>query len=249
MQPVVAAGTLAFVLAGFTIQACAQTTGAASSLLDQARRRQLERWLGKGEFSFNNAFTLRPGATAHDFHGAVDGKGATFTLLDVTNAAGNSFLVGGYNPQSWSSTDGWHVTASDSERTAFLFNMTEPALYRQVPATYILPSQGSRQSFNQADHGPTFGAGPDLFVGDRLDTAFAWQVTYGDPLNQGRSLIDGTVGGQLVHVNALELYTLAPVPEPAPAGMLGAGLGLVGLRLRRRRALARLAGPAAQAVA
>jgi hypothetical protein len=237
MKTIVAASTIAFVLAGFSIQACAQTTG-ANSLLDQSRRRQLERWLGQGEFTFNNAFTLRPGDTSLDFHGAVDGMGPTFTLLQVTNAAGSSYLVGGYNPQSWSSTDGWHVTERDFQRTAFLFNMTEPAVYRQVPTTYILPSQGSRQTYNQPDHGPTFGAGPDLFVNDRLDTAFSWQVTYGDPANQGRSIIDGTTGGQLVRVDAMELYTLAPIPEPAQVGMLAAGLGLVGLRLRRRRPLA-----------
>jgi hypothetical protein len=238
MKTIVAASTIAFVLAGFSIEAYAQTTGTDSSLLDQQRRRQLERWLGKGEFTFNNAFTLQPGATSLDFHSAVDGKGPTFTLLQVTNASGNSYLVGGYNPQSWSSTDGWHVTERDFQRTAFLFNMTEPAVYRQVPSTYILPSQGSRQTYNQPDHGPTFGAGPDLFVNDRLDTAFSWQVTYGDPANQGRSIIDGTIGGELVRVDAMELYTLAPIPEPAQVGMLAAGLALVGLRMRRRRPLA-----------
>jgi hypothetical protein len=208
-------------------------------LLDQSRKRQLERWLGAGEFTFNNAFTLQPGNTSLDFHSAVDGKGATFTLLQVTNAAGASYLVGGYNPQSWSSTDGWHVTDPDWQRTAFLYNMTTPAVYHQVPSTYILPSQGARQSFNRSDQGPTFGAGPDLFVNDRLDTALSWQVTYGDPADEGRSIIDRSVGGELVRVDAMELYTLAPIPEPAAAGMLGAGLAVVGMRWRRRRLLAK----------
>jgi hypothetical protein len=238
MKTIVAASTIAFVLAGFSIEAWAQTTGIDSNLLDQARRRQLERWLGQGEFTFNNVFTLRPGDTSLSFHSAVDAMGPTFTLLHVTNAAGSSFVVGGYNPQSWSTVDGWHVTERDWQRNAFLFNMTEPAVYRQVPTTYILPSQGSRQTYNQLDHGPTFGAGPDLFVNDRLDTALSWQVTYGDPVNQGRSIIDGSLGGQLVHINAMELYTLAPIPEPAQLGMLATGLALVGLRLRRRRPLA-----------
>jgi hypothetical protein len=229
--------TLAFVLAGLGAQAYADTTAIATgtSLLDQQRRRQLERWLGAGEFTFNNVFTLQPGNSSLDFHAAVDGKGPSFTLMQVTNAGGDSYVVGGYNPQSWSSTDGWHVTEFDWQRTAFIFNMTEPAVYRQVSTSYILPSQGSRQTFNQDDHGPTFGAGPDLFVNSALNTAISWQVTYGDPTDQGKSIIDRSVGGQFVHIDALELYSLAPIPEPAEAAMFLAGLGLLGWRLRRRQ--------------
>jgi hypothetical protein len=238
MKAIVAASTLACMLAGFSAQAIAQTTGGDPSLLDQSSRRQLERWLGRGEFTFNNVYTLQPGDDSLDFHSAVDAMGETFTLMQVTNAAGSSYLVGGYNPQSWSSTDLWHVTERDWQRTAFLFNLTEPAVYRQVPTTYILPSQGARQTFNRSDHGPTFGTGPDLFVNDRLDTALSWQVSYGDPLDEGKSIIDRSIGGQLVRIDAMELYTLAPIPEPAEVGMLAAGLGLVGWRVRRRRSLA-----------
>jgi hypothetical protein len=165
----------------------------------------------------------------------VDGKGPTFTLLQVSNAVGSSWLIGGYNPQSWSSTDGYHLTRTDSERTAFLFNMTVPAVYRQVSATYILPSQGLNQTYNAPDHGPTFGQGPDLLVNDRLDTALSWQVTYGDPLDEGKSIIDRSLGGQLFHIDALQLFAVSPVPEPAQAAMLAAGLGLFSALARRRK--------------
>jgi hypothetical protein len=238
MKPLVAAGTVALVLAGLGVEAYAQTTGDSSPLLDQARRRQLERWLGRGEFTFDNIYTLQPGQTSIDFHHAVDGKGETFTLLQVTNDSGATYVVGGYNPQSWSTADGWHITDAQWQRSAFLFNMTVPAVYRQVPETYILPSQGSHQTFNAPDHGPTFGAGPDLFVNSALTAALSWQVSYGDPADEGKSIIDRSTGGQFVHVDAMELYTLLPIPEPAEVGMLAAGLGLVGLRLRRRRPLA-----------
>jgi hypothetical protein len=234
MKSIVATGAVAFALAGLGVQAFAQNT-AGGTLLDQSNRRQLERWLGAGEFTFNNVFTLQPGNTSLEFHNAVDGKGATFTLLQVTNAGGDSFLVGGYNPQSWSSTDGWHVTEPDWQRSAFVFNMTDPAVYRQVPSNFELPSQGSRQTYNLADHGPTFGAGPDLFVNDGLDTAISWQLSYGDPADAGKSIVDRSTGGQFVHVDAMELYTLSPIPEPAGAAMLAGGLGLLAL-LRRRQA-------------
>jgi hypothetical protein len=210
------------------------TTG--PSLLDDSRESQLERWLGAGDQLFTPLFTGVPGDTSLDFHSAVDGKGPTFTLLQVSNPAGASWLIGGYNPQSWSSTDGYHLTPSDAERTAFLFNMTVPAVYRQVPATYILPSQGERQTFNAPNHGPTFGQGPDLLVNDRLDTALSWQVTYGNPLDEGKSIIDRSLGGQLFHIDALQLFAVSPVPEPRIAGMLAVGLGLMALLARGRRA-------------
>lgn len=231
MKTILAAAAMALACGG----AAAQTGVTGPSLLDPSREVQLERWLGAGDMAFTAIFTGNPGNTSLDFHSAVDGKGPTFTLLQVSNTAGGSWLIGGYNPQSWSSSDGWHVTMPDSQRTAFLFNMTDPAVYRQVPATYVLPSQGSRQTFNAADHGPTFGAGPDLFVNDRLDAALSWQVSYGNPLDEGKSIIDRSVGGQFFHIDALQLFAVSPIPEPASAGMLLAGLGLIATLARRRR--------------
>ncbi|HEU5436095.1 MAG TPA: PEP_CTERM-anchored TLD domain-containing protein [Telluria sp.] len=232
MKTIIATG-LALALAGSA--ASAGDIKGGSSLLDDRSHAQLERWKGAGEFNLTNVYTRQPGDTSLDFHAAADGKGPTFTLLQLTNAAGDSYLVGGYNPQSWSSTDGWHVTESDAERTAFLFNMTEPAVYRQVPSTYILPSQGSRQTLNESEYGPAFGAGHDLFVNDRLDTAFSYQLTYGDPRDEGRSIIDRSVGVQLVEVDAMELFTLSPVPEPATAALWAAGLGVLRLAARKRK--------------
>jgi hypothetical protein len=136
--------------------------------------------------------------------------------------------VGGYNPQGWSSTDGWHETERDFQRTAFLFNFTTPAVYRQVLSGYVLPSQGERQTFNDILFGPVFGSGPDLLVNDSLTAALSWQLSYGNPANEGVSIIDGSLGGQAVHVNAMEIFAIAPVPEPAPAAMLLAGMGVIG---------------------
>ena len=204
-----------------------------SALLDAGRHAQLERWLGQGQFDLVNVFTRDPGDTSAEFHAATDDRGPTFTLMQLTNETGQSFLVGGFNPQSWSSTDGWHNTPTDPYRSAFIFNMTAPALYRQVPSTYVLPSQGERQSFNGIDYGPTFGTGHDLYVNASLSAAFSWQVTYGDPADSGLSIIDRSLGGHLVQVDALEVFTLSPIPEPATAAMLLGGLALLGGVVRR----------------
>jgi hypothetical protein len=230
MKAIIAAGGTALaLLLGVTGGAArAGDIIGGSKLLDDGRQAQLERWLGQGEFNLNNVYTLRPGDTSADFHQGADGKGATFTLLEVTNTAGQTFLVGGYNPQGWSSTDGWHETERDFQRTAFLFNFTTPAVYRQVLSGYVLPSQGLRQTFNDILFGPVFGSGPDLLVNDDLSAALSWQLSYGDPANEGVSIIDGSLGGQAVHVNAMEIFAIAPVPEPAAAAMWLAGVGLLG---------------------
>jgi len=234
MKTLVAAALLALAAVA---PVSAQTGGPP---LDPVLEGQLERWLGAGDQIFENVYT-RQGAldTSLDFHAAADNRGPTFTLLRVSDPAGKAWLVGGYNPQSWDQDDGWHFTPRDFQRTAFIFNYTTPAVYRQVPSGFELPSQGSFQTFNAPDQGPTFGAGPDLFVNDTLDTALSWRLSYGDPAGEGRSIIDGSVGGQFFAIDALEVYAVSPIPEPAGGAMLAGGLGLLALAARRR-----LAGPA-----
>ncbi len=234
MRTIVAASTLMAALAAWSAPAAAQAEG-PGPLLDLTLHGQLERWLGAGPLQLDELYTRGLGDDSLDFHAAVDGRGDTFTLISVIAPDGMRYLVGGYNPQSWSSTDGWHETPFDWQRTAFLFNYTAPAVYRQVPTSYILPSQGLFQTFNQAEHGPTFGAGPDLLVDGELDTLVSWQVSYGDPANQGMSIVDRSLGGQFMRVEALEMYAVTVIPEPGMGAMLAGGLGLLGLAGAGRR--------------
>lgn len=234
MKTIIAAGCMACALAGLSGQAVAGNVIGGSTLLDASKEAQLERWLGAGQFNLHNVYSLRPGDTSTAFHDGADGKGATFTLLEVTNGGGQTYLVGGYNPQSWASDDGWHETERDWQRTAFLFNMTDPAVYRQVPSTYVLPSQGQRQTFNEGSLGPVFGSGPDLYVNDRMNAALSWQLSYGDPANEGHSIIDGSMKGEIVRLDAMEVFAISPVPEPSSVAMLLAGVGILGVAARRR---------------
>jgi hypothetical protein len=229
--------TLALACAAGVPAAAGEVIG-GSSLLDDGRYHQLERWLGAGELDLTNVYTRQPGDTSADFHVGADNQGPSFTLLDVLTGSGARFLVGGYNPQSWASDEGWHETPRDAERTAFLFNFTAPAVYRQVPSSYILPSQGQRQTFNELEFGPVFGSGPDLFVNDRLDVALSWQLSYGRPSDEGLSIIDRGPGDATVRIEAMEVFAITPVPEAAEYAMLLAGLGVLagaGRRARKRR--------------
>lgn len=233
MKSFVAAGTLAMtVTLGLAAPAAQAQNG--GSLLDLTLYGQLERWLGAGPLDLRNIYTRELSHNSRDFHEAADGAGMTFTLLQVSNDLGNSWIIGGYNPQSWSSLDGWHETPNDWQRTAFIFNYTDAQLWRQVMSDNILPNRGIRQTYNDPNHGPTFGAGPDLFVNDRLNAAFSWQVSYGGG-EEGISIIDGSTGGQLFRVDALEVYSISLVPEPGQNAMLAAGLGLLGFTAWRRR--------------
>jgi len=237
MKPLFAAAAPALVLA-LVLAAPRAAAQSGAPPLDPVLEGQLERWLGAGDQIFDNIYTRQGSADdSLNFHAAADGHGPSFTLLRVSDPAGRAWLVGGYNPQSWDSVSGWHITPRDFQRTAFLFNYTAPAVYRQVPVSFELPSQGSFQTFNGGEQGPSFGAGPDLFVDAALDTALSWRLSYGDPAGEGRSIIDGSVGGRFFAIDALEIYAVLPIPEPAAAGMLAGGLGLVALaaRLRARR--------------
>ncbi|MEO7494416.1 MAG: PEP_CTERM-anchored TLD domain-containing protein [Massilia sp.] len=221
---------------GLACALSAMPAAAGDIMLDQSTRAQLERWLGEGRLRFNNVYTRAPGDTSQDFHAAADQRGPTFVLAQLRNEEGQPYLVGGYNPQSWSSDEGWHDTAYDYQRTAFLFNFTAPAVYRQVSTSFILPSQGLRQTFNAPDYGPTFGAGHDLYFNEALDSAFSWQVSYGNPAESGASIVDRSTGGEIVKVDALAVFAISPVPEPAAWGMLLGGLGLLSLAARREPA-------------
>lgn len=208
----------------------------ATPIMTSELKTQLLGWLGKPNSQLDQLFVRKDGDTAKDFHAAADGKGATFTLLMARDSAGNSWLIGGYNPQSWSSTDGDHVTLPESERTAFIFNATAGHMYRQVPTPpdQGVPDYGSHQTYNCEQCGPSFGSGADLLVTDDLTTGGSSYLTSYYSFEPGAEPFGGSLAGtgQFTYT-AMEVYAVRPVPEPGTLALLVAGLGVMAYACRK----------------
>ncbi|TFW21172.1 PEP-CTERM sorting domain-containing protein [Massilia arenosa] len=71
-----------------------------------------------------------------------------------------------------------------------------------------------------------------------MQSAYSWLFTYGDPAEQGTSLIDGSRPDPLptmLQLEGMEVFTVAVVPEPSTWAMLGAGLLVTAGAARRRK--------------
>ncbi|UTY60553.1 PEP-CTERM sorting domain-containing protein [Massilia sp. erpn] len=209
---------------------------AATSLLSAAEQKQLATWLGEGEIKLNTIYAKSAGDTAANFHAAVDGKGRTFSVMEATNKAGQTWLVGGYNPVSWSSSGQYNRNMGSSGRTAFLFNLSSSSLHRQMPRAGGMEEVGSYQTYNGKNYGPTFGWGHDLFVPyDLTKGGHSFLYSYADP-NGGNfniSLLDGSPSeSRSITFGRIEVYSIGVVPEPASYLMLLGGVGLLAWRRR-----------------
>jgi hypothetical protein len=213
---------------------------AQTSLLDASDHALLAGWLGQSDVSLTNIYTKQTGDTSADFHQAVDGRGRTFAVMEATTSLGETFLVGGYNPASWEIFGGYRMTATNPERTAFLFNLTTGEIHRQTLVNRVFDTVGAYQSYNHIDYGPTFGWGHDLYVPkDLTNGGFSLLYSYIEPdgVDFQTSLLDGrSYTGPDVTIGRMEIYAIAPVPEPATAAMLGGGLLLLRTMARRRKA-------------
>ena len=160
-------------------------------MLDQAYSNQLESWLGKGPIKLTNIFTKATGdgKTSLDFHAAADGKGRTFSVIEVLpgtyyseNRPSNVELhareiIGGYNPQSWSSIGNFNLTSNDADRTVVPLQSDDFGEAKPTPRG----QRGMHQTFNASDYRPTFGGpGHDLFVPyDLSSIGYAYNSAYG----------------------------------------------------------------------
>lgn len=200
-----------------------------SNLLDANSVAQLSTWLGQGDITLTNIFTKgAANSSAAAFHAAVDRKGATFVLFSGTEN-GVTATFGGYNPREWKSNNMWNTYFAGLDAPAFIFNLTTSTLRREVSDNYF-------QTYNDAEYGPTFGSGHDIYVNNTLSSGFSYGESFeADFL--GKSIVTGAAYSENGFViNQLEVFTVVPdarIPEPSSVALLG--LGILGLATIRRR--------------
>jgi hypothetical protein len=207
------------------------TFAAATSsawLITPEYRLLLETWVGQGSLTLTNVYTKQTGDTSLDFHAAVDGKGPTFLAMEIFgHGPEQNFLpsiegtqiIGGYNPQSWSSgPDLYTHTPDDADRTAFIYNLTGNRMQAQTlgPDFYA-----QFQTHNDGNYGPIFGVGDISFNPLTLDWGSAVNASYGNPLAAGQTIVDGATNkpgspGHIYSIGALEVYTFVNNPSAVP---------------------------------
>jgi len=223
----------------FALVANAPAFAADNSLLGNNDRQQLAAWLGSEPVSLTNIFTKQSGNTAADFHAAVDGKGRTVVIMEATTRSGATYLLGGYNPQSWASSGGYALTPDDGQRTAFLFNLTTDRIYRQMLNVRNLEAVGAYQTLNETGVGPTFGSGHDLQMSDDLTRGYSLLYSYADSSlsDMYLSIADGQTfkGINDLAFGRVEVYSISAVPEPAAFALLAGGLCVLLAKRNRKR--------------
>lgn len=208
-----------------------------SDLLDDAGLTQLETWLGEGPLDITNIFDKTATNTSSDFHSAVDGQGRTFSLIEVvrlgsTDLSSDPVIIGGYNPQSWFNSGGYNYTYDTADRTAFIFNLNANEVRYQDPTSY----RGEYQTYN-ANYGPIFGGGHDIWVDPSLSAGYTSSWSYGVetggiPLGGSQgiagpdSYAPSTYGIFTLGYGQIEVFKIEPSVVPVPGAVL---LGMLGL--------------------
>jgi hypothetical protein len=207
-----------------------------SELLTGSEHAQLSEWLGS-DFDLTRIFAKSEGDTSVDWHAAVDGMGATFTVMEIFDKNTNeSLIIGGYNSVSWSISGSYATSA-----TAFLFNLSDDLLFEKN-GRY---SNGANAVLNKSNYAATFGAGHDLYVNQNLTNGYAnIGNTYGDMTQYGSTSYREEFAGSYNNwtIGAYETYTLSAstgdfgtsATTDVPAAFLLGGLGLLGIAAARR---------------
>jgi hypothetical protein len=185
--------------------------------------------------SFNAADLTNIQGSFTDTWYDANGQSHTATVYYGTTQISRQ-IIGGYDPQSWSTINNYNYSLTNAERTAFLFNLTSSEIQRQNLIGQGVSNVGQYQTYNNSSYGPTFGGGHDLYVSNSLNNGHAFNYSYGGTSRFNNILAGGAQYDNL-QFGKIEVFAIAEseaVPEPASLAIWG-GIGLAGLVAARRR--------------
>ena len=168
----------------------AATIVGGSGILSAAYATQVESWLVSdptlaysGSLTFQNVYAKAPGDTFASFHSAADLKGPTIVVMEAfpdDPSVAPYQIVGGFNPESWSSIDDYTYSpiATEAARTAFIFNLTTGERRDQS-----LTADGYWQTYNHTSIGPTFASGHDLTIYTDMNHGYVFSRGYCPDIN------------------------------------------------------------------
>jgi hypothetical protein len=187
-------GIIAFFLIQ-TASVLAQVTP-GSVLASSADNVQLATWLGNnpsGTLLYRRSVN---GASAATFHSLCDNQGPTIVLYKTVN----NTVFGGYNANSWSSSNGYMAST-----TNFLFNLTTA---KRGLIGGIVGAAGTYATYNTSSYGPTWGGGHDLYFDNNMNGVY---VNTGHTYNT----LDGSSYNTVAAATALVGPGLTSISFPA----------------------------------
>ena len=123
--------------------------------LDEDDMDQIEHWIGAGQKTFTLLYSAtRDGCAATTFHQKCDSQGATITVL--YNPDGS--VYGGYTGQAWNGSLCTYI----NDATAFLYQLKFSGYEQRTK--FPIVNGGGNALYSDANYGPTFGNGHDLYT-------------------------------------------------------------------------------------
>jgi uncharacterized FlaG/YvyC family protein len=140
----------------------------------------------------------RDGFRGADFHRMCDSKGATCTII----RNGNN-IFGGFTPAAWDSSNTYNNASGTT-----IFTLVNPA--GTVPTQYACINPANA-IYCDAQYGPTFGAGHDIYICDNSNSNASsycgFANTFQDTTLRGNTTFTGCYNNWLV--NEIEVYQLS----------------------------------------
>jgi hypothetical protein len=152
-----------------------------SVLLQPSHHNILQSWIGRSVQWITRYRGSRDGSSSSSFHARCDHVGPTITIV----RSSNGYLFGGYNPNSWSCSQGYQ-----SGGGSFLFTLTNPN--SQSP-TALYNVKSGNGPYDNSGYGPTWGGGHDLHIGNGWSGSYSnLSHSYNDPTGSGNNLFTGS---------------------------------------------------------